>query len=121
MVISGLYTLSASLIWGVNTLFLLEAGLNIQGVFIANAAFTAGMALFEIPTGVIADTVGRRISLLLNVAVLILTTYGYIIVARSVRQIADSSIKYGWKQRPVRLLMIVGFIQAVFSTWAFYA
>ncbi len=62
LIISGLYTLSASLIWGVNTLFLLDAGLNIQEVFIANAAFTAGMAIFEIPTGVVADTVGRRAS-----------------------------------------------------------
>jgi len=35
--IAGLYTLSASLIWGVNTLFLLDAGLDILGVFIANA------------------------------------------------------------------------------------
>ena len=61
---AGLYTLSASLIWGVNTLFLLDAGLDIFGVFIANAAFTAGMFLFEIPTGVVADTLGRRTSFL---------------------------------------------------------
>ena len=50
-VIAGLYTLSAALIWGVNTLFLLDAGLDIFGVFVANGAFTAGMVLFEIPTG----------------------------------------------------------------------
>jgi hypothetical protein len=59
--ISGVYTLSASLIWGVNTLFLLEAGLDIFGVFVAGAAFTAGNVLFEIPTGVVADTVGRHL------------------------------------------------------------
>ena len=29
LVISGLFTLSASLIWGINTLFLLDAGLSI--------------------------------------------------------------------------------------------
>ena len=40
-VIAGLYTLAAALIWGVNTLFLLAAGLDFFGVFIANAAFTA--------------------------------------------------------------------------------
>ena len=51
-VIAGLYTLAAALIWGVNTLFLLAAGLDIFGVFIANAAFTACMVVFEIPTGV---------------------------------------------------------------------
>ncbi|HEX9925426.1 MAG TPA: UBP-type zinc finger domain-containing protein, partial [Anaerolineae bacterium] len=50
LIIAGLYTLSTSLIWGVNTLFLLEAGLDIMGVFIANAVFTGSMALFEIPT-----------------------------------------------------------------------
>jgi hypothetical protein len=46
-VIAGLYTLAAALIWGVNTLFLLAAGLDIFGVFIANAAFTAGMVVLR--------------------------------------------------------------------------
>ena len=79
--IAGLYTLSAALIWGVNTLFLLDAGLDIFGVFVANAAFTAGMFVFEIPTGVLADTAGRRPSFLLSVAILALTTVGYLAVA----------------------------------------
>ena len=78
LLISGLYTLSASLIWGVNTLFLLDAGLDIMGVFIANAAFTAGMFVFEIPTGVLADTAGRRLSFLLSVAVLMFGTLVYV-------------------------------------------
>ncbi len=60
LLIAGLYTLAASLIWGVNTLFLLDAGLTILEVFIANSVFTGSMALFEIPTGVLADTRGRR-------------------------------------------------------------
>jgi hypothetical protein len=47
LIIAGLYTLSTSVIWGVNTLFLLDAGLDILGVFIANAIFTGSMALFE--------------------------------------------------------------------------
>lgn len=75
---AGLYTLSASLIWGVNTLFLLDAGLDIFGVFIANAAFTAGMFLFEIPTGVVADTLGRRTSFLLSVLIVFAATLGYV-------------------------------------------
>ncbi len=49
-------TLAASLIWGINTLFLLDAGLSNTEAFAANAFFTAGLMLFEIPTGVIADT-----------------------------------------------------------------
>ena len=54
-----LSTFAASFIWGVNTLFLLDAGLTITEAFAANAFFTAGMVLFEVPTGVIADTAGR--------------------------------------------------------------
>src|SRR5262245_65563247 len=76
--ISGVYTLSASLIWGVNTLFLLEAGLDIFGVFVAGAAFTAGNVLFEIPTGVVADTVGRRASLLCSMSILSVGTLAYV-------------------------------------------
>ena len=54
---AGIYTLAASIIWGINTLFLLDAGLSIAEVFIANAAFSLGTVLFEIPTGVVADTI----------------------------------------------------------------
>ena len=61
-----LQTLAASLIWGVNTLFLLDAGLSLTEAFIANAAYTAGMVIFEVPTGVIADTFGRRVSFILG-------------------------------------------------------
>jgi MFS family permease len=78
MVIASLYTLSASLIWGVNTLFLLHAGLDIFGVFLANSVFTAGMVIFEIPTGVVADMSGRRTSFLLSTAVLCAATLGYV-------------------------------------------
>ncbi|KAA3644634.1 MAG: MFS transporter [Chloroflexi bacterium] len=78
LTIAALYTLSASLIWGVNTLFLLDAGLNIFGVFIANSVFTGAMALFEIPTGVLADTRGRRASFLLSLVVLAIGTLGYV-------------------------------------------
>src|SRR6266516_942049 len=81
LVISGLFTLSASLIWGINTLFLLHAGLNIFEVFLANAAFTAAMALFEVPTGVVADTLGRRTSFLLSEATLAVGTLAYVGVA----------------------------------------
>jgi MFS family permease len=81
LVISGLFTMSASLIWGINTLFLLDAGLSIFEVFVANAAFTAAMAMFEIPTGVVADTRGRRMSFLLSELTLALGTLAYVGVA----------------------------------------
>ena len=78
LVISGLYTLSASLIWGVNTLFLLGAGLSIFQVFLANAVFAGSMAAFEIPTGVLADARGRRISFLASTLVVLIGTLGYV-------------------------------------------
>jgi MFS family permease len=80
--LAGLYTLSAALIWGVNTLFLLGAGLSFFEVFVANAAFSAGMVLFEVPTGVVADTLGRRVSFLLSVSVLAATTLMYVALAQ---------------------------------------
>src|SRR3712207_6107055 len=63
-------TLATSFIWGINTLFLLDAGLSNLEAFAANAFFTAGMVLFEIPTGVVADVRGRRTSYLLGTLVL---------------------------------------------------
>lgn len=70
-------TLAASLIWGINTLFLLDAGLNNFEAFVANAFFTLGMVLFEIPTGIVADSRGRRASYLLGTITLGLSTLLY--------------------------------------------
>ena len=70
------------MIWGVNTLFLLGAGLSFFEVFVANAAFSAGMVLFEVPTGVVADTLGRRVSFLLSLVVLSATTLLYVALAQ---------------------------------------
>jgi len=88
MTLAGMYTLAASLIWSVNTLFLLDTGLGIGEVFIANALFSAGMVLFEIPTGVVADTLGRRVSYLLSVAILGLTTVLYLVAAQAEASLA---------------------------------
>jgi MFS family permease len=79
---SGIYTLAASIIWGINTLFLLDAGLSIGEVFLANSAFSVGVMVFELPTGVVADLIGRRPSLLLSVAVLGTTTLAYVGLAQ---------------------------------------
>ncbi|WP_405218523.1 MFS transporter [Agrococcus sp. Ld7] len=67
-------TLAASFIWGINTLFLLDAGLTNLEAFTANAFYTIGVLLFEIPTGVVADTLGRRWSYVLGCATLAVTT-----------------------------------------------
>jgi MFS family permease len=76
--ITLLSTFASSFIWGINTLFLLDAGLTITQAFTANAFFTAGQVLFEIPTGIVADTRGRRISFLLGTATLFATTLAYL-------------------------------------------
>jgi len=74
----ALFTLATSIIWGVNTLFLLGAGLDIFGVMLVNATFSAGQIAFEIPTGVVADTRGRRFSFLLGIGALMAATLGYV-------------------------------------------
>jgi MFS family permease len=73
-------TLAASLIWGINTIFLLDAGLSNLEAFAANAFFTAGMVLFEVPTGIVADTVGRRASYLLGTLTLTASTLLYVLL-----------------------------------------
>jgi MFS family permease len=80
LLLTLLVTLAASLIWGINTLFLLSAGLSNTEAFSANACFTAGMVIFEVPTGVVADTRGRRFSYLLGAATLLLSTLLYLLM-----------------------------------------
>jgi len=75
-----LSTFASSFIWGINTLFLLDAGLGITEAFAANAFFTAGEVLFEVPTGVVADTLGRRASYLLGSATLFVSTILYLLL-----------------------------------------
>ena len=71
-------TLAASLIWGVNTLFLLDAGLSNLEAFAANAFFTLGQVVFEVPTGIVADMWGRRVSYLLGALTLGISTLLYL-------------------------------------------
>src|ERR687895_1169589 len=73
-------TLAASFIWGINTIFLLDAGLSNLEAFGANAFYTAGMMLFEVPTGIVADTVGRRASYLLGTVTLTASTLLYVLL-----------------------------------------
>ena len=79
-------TLAASLIWGINTIFLLDAGLSNLEAFAANAFFTGGMMLFEIPTGVVADLQGRRVSFLLGALTLMVSTLLYVLLRVSRRE-----------------------------------
>src|ERR671937_2900329 len=78
LLLTALTTLAASFIWGINTLFLLDAGLNNAEAFAANAFFTAGQVVFEVPTGVVADTRGRAFSFQLGTATLLASTLLYL-------------------------------------------
>jgi MFS family permease len=80
LLLTVLSTLSASLIWGVNTLFLLDAGLTNTQAFAANAFFTVGQVIFEVPTGVVADVRGRRVSYLLGAGTLLVSTLLYLLM-----------------------------------------
>ncbi|MGD8684292.1 MAG: MFS transporter, partial [Chloroflexota bacterium] len=80
LLLTLLTTLAASFIWGVNTLFLLDAGLNNTEAFAANAFFSLGMVIFEVPTGVVADTRGRRFSFMLGAATLLVSTLAYLLM-----------------------------------------
>lgn len=91
-------TLAQSLIWGINTLFLLSVGLDIFQVMLVNAAYTVAQMFFEVPTGVIADTVGRRASYLLAVAIILLSTLLYMwfgLVGAGVGPFALASVLLG--------------------------
>jgi MFS family permease len=94
-------TLAASLIWGINTIFLLDAGLSNLEAFAANAFFTAGMVLFEVPTGIVADTIGRRMSYLLGT----LTLSGASLLYVMLWQIGAPF----WEWAAVSLLLGLGF------------
>src|SRR3989337_1953702 len=94
-------TLAASLIWGINTIFLLDAGLNNLEAFAANAFFTAGMVLFEVPTGIVADMWGRRTSFLLGTVTLAVTPALYVLLWRIEAPF--------WQWAVVSLLLGLGF------------
>jgi MFS family permease len=94
-------TLAASFIWGINTLFLLDAGLSNLEAFAANAFFTAGMMIFEVPTGVVADTWGRRTSYLLGTVTLSASTFLYYLL-----WVVEGSF---WTWAAVSILLGLGF------------
>ena len=80
LLLTLLTTLATSFIWGINTLFLLDAGLSNVEAFSANAFFALGQVIFEVPTGVVADTRGRRFSFLLGAGTLLLSTLLYLVM-----------------------------------------
>src|SRR5918994_1404680 len=106
-----LHTLAASFIWGINTLFLLDGGLTNTQAFAANAFFTAGMVLFEVPTGVLADTRGRRTSYLLGTLTLAVSTLLYLLTWRV------SAPFWAWALTSAFLGLGFTFFSGAFEAW----
>jgi MFS family permease len=106
-----LSTLAASFIWGINTLFLLDAGLSNAGAFAANAFFTGGQVLFEVPTGVVADTWGRRASYLLGTLTLVLSTLLYLAMWRA------HAPFWGWAVASILLGLGFTFFSGATEAW----
>ena len=74
-----LYILASSVIWGINTLFLLRvAHLGLFQVLLVNTTFTVGQIIFEVPTGVVADTIGRKLALVLGMSTILVSTLLYV-------------------------------------------
>src|SRR4029078_8118140 len=80
LVLTTVTTLATSFIWGVNTLFLLDAGLTNTEAFAANAFYAIGQVLFEVPTGVAAHNRARRFSYMLGAATLLASTVLYLVM-----------------------------------------
>lgn len=72
--------LATSFIWGIDTIFLLNAGLSNFEAFAVNGFFSLGQVIFEVPTGIVADTLGRRMSYLLGSLTLAFSTLLYIVM-----------------------------------------
>lgn len=104
-------TLAASIIWGINTLFLLDAGLSNLEAFAANAFFTAGMVLFEVPTGIVADLRGRRMSYLLGTLTLSVSTLLYLLMWQV------SAPFWGWAVASVLLGLGFTFFSGAVEAW----
>ena len=111
LLLTLLSTLAASLIWGVNTLFLLDAGLSNTGAFTANAFFTLGQVIFEVPTGAVADVWGRRTSYLLGAATLLLSTLLYLAMWRGAAPL------WGWALASVFLGLGFTFFSGATEAW----
>src|SRR4029450_5344868 len=111
LVLTLLTTLAASFIWGVNTLFLLDAGLSNAEAFAANAFFSLGQVIFEVPTGVVADTRGRRFSYLLGAATLLVSTLLYLVMWRVRAPLL------GWAFAPILLGLGFTFFSGATEAW----
>src|SRR5437870_84796 len=108
-------TLAASLIWGINTIFLLDAGLSNLEAFAANAFFTAGLVAggfiaAQTSLGVPFVVRGVILVVMFGVAFRLMHDVGFTAEkggrpVAEMRRIASASIDYGWRVPAVKWLM----------------
>ncbi len=76
----GFSTFSNLLILGpILTLFFLEKGLNFTQIMLISAVSAIGTVIFEVPTGMLADRIGRKYSLILNAVFWAITCLIYMV------------------------------------------
>src|SRR6266542_1380182 len=139
LIINGLFTLSASLIWGINTLFLLHADLSIFEVFVANAAFTVASVAMIVGTvgGGLLGQINLSLPYIARTALVLMAfAVGYRTmheigftpralqlqgVVGEMRKVGRTGITYGWRAPAVRLLVMESFVTWGFFSWAWYA
>ena len=68
-IVFGLYSLSWSFLGPVYALFLLSRGLDFFQINVVLAVYLIAAFVFEVPTGAVADLVGRKRSFLLSCVV----------------------------------------------------
>jgi MFS family permease len=71
--------LAISFFFGTYQLFLVEKGLSLLEINLINASFMLASFLFEIPTGVIADFFGRKISVIVGLFIYAFSFFLYFI------------------------------------------
>ncbi|MGH8926210.1 MAG: MFS transporter [Acidimicrobiia bacterium] len=111
LLLTLLTTLASSFIWGINTLFLLSAGLTNTQAFTVNAFYAAGAFIFEVPTGVLADTRGRRASYLWGTLTLLFSTLLYLWMWQTQAPV------WGWAIASVLLGLGFTFFSGATAAW----
>lgn len=94
-ILYGLYNGTRMLIGAINVLFLLDRGVSLSEVAQLQMVYAVTVLILEIPTGIIADVISRKLSILLSC--LILTIYYPMVYfgAPSMVILSLSQIMYG--------------------------
>ncbi|MDX9971066.1 MAG: MFS transporter [Candidatus Gracilibacteria bacterium] len=77
LIVNTLFCVSHSFIASSYMIFLLGAGLDQFQANLVNVVFYFGVVFFEIPTGVVADVFGRRISVLISIGLMMISFFLY--------------------------------------------